>query len=133
MIDGVEAQIYYASADAGTHLVNPYNGTRFVDGKVYGLYSTYKNLSGTELYKTFTYPPSIDKSICRYSCSCDTGTFKYRYWNGGGYENRSIANFNGANLTSVWDFAKHYVSSCIWTQKGWVMTDGEFIYPYSDH
>ena len=132
MLDGIEAQIYYSDASAGNHLVNPSNGKRFIDDKFFGNYNTYKNLAGSELYKTFTSPPSIDKSICRYSCSCNMGNIYYRYWNGSGYENRSVTNWYGGKLKPVYDFSTHYVNACTWLQKGWVSIEGEFVYPYNE-
>jgi len=132
MLDGRIASEYYADSNAGAHLVNPTNGRRFTDNKVWGNYTTYKNLSGTALYNTLASKPQYDRSICRYSCRCENGTFYYRYWNNSSYEDRTLTNWLGGSLTSVWDFAPHYVEPCTWTQVGWVSVIGEFRFPYSD-
>jgi len=102
LLDGIEAQIYYSDASAGNHLVNPSNGKRFSDDKIYGTYNTNVANSkcvyskGTGGYSSADGLRWVSESICG---AFDNGDC------GGGLEGYVSVSYCNSRIGSYWIYA----------------------------
>jgi len=117
MLDGRIASEYYADSGAGAHLVNPTNGRRFTDNKVWQLYY-YNNMASAGVsphnssHQMWCVNPSgITINPPNYALYCNYGAC------GGGQ-----THYDNTLFTNPWNYYQQQtvISFCRSSSIGWI-------------